>query len=74
MSEFPVEHRIRFGTLNEDGTVSEERLIRQADVRACAHFILLPEHYRENGTCRCDDPEAGEMLLAGYVWRDGRWR
>ena len=68
------EHPIHFGTLHEDGTVSDEREIKQADVQACPHLILVPEHYREDGTCRCDDSEHTEMVESGYTWSDGAWR
>ena len=65
---------IRFGTLHPDGSVSDEREIKKSDVRACPHLIMVPEHYRDDGSCRCDDPEHKEMVKAGYEWRDGEWR
>jgi hypothetical protein len=73
----PAEHRIEFGKGElRDGelVVVETRLIRQSDVQRCPHFILLGEHYREDGTCRCNDPEATEMVGWGYTWKDGQWR
>lgn len=68
------EHHIKFAKLHPDGTVTGEREIRQTDVQACPHFILVPEHYREDGSCRCDDPEHAAMRELGYKWRDGRWQ
>jgi hypothetical protein len=67
------QHKIHMGTLTEHG-LTDERHIRQADVRACPHFILSPEHYRENGSCRCDDPEADSMKEWGYTWMNGMWQ
>lgn len=64
---------IRFATLHPDGTLSDERELDQAAVAACPHFILTPEHYRPDGSCRCNDPEHREMLAWGYTWADGRW-
>jgi len=49
------------------------REIRQSDIAKCPHYIMVPEHYRYNGTCRCDDPEHSEMRDWGYKWKDGRW-
>ncbi len=51
------------------------RTISLRMIRACPYLILLPEHYREDGSCRCDDPEAPEMVRGGYTWdaEAGRW-
>ncbi len=44
-------------------------------IGACPHFILVPDHYRADGTCRCDDATHSEMREWGYTWNDtdGRW-
>ena len=44
-------------------------------VMDCPHLILVPEHYREDGTCRCDDHEHQIMADWGYTWNAGvqRW-
>ncbi len=65
---------VRFGMIADDGKITNERLIRLADIKACPHLIMVPEHFRDDGTCRCDDPEHTEMVDAGYEWRDGAWR
>lgn len=62
-----------FQTLDSNGRVVESRTIDQSDLMACPHVILVASHYREDGTCRCDDPNAPEMASWGYTWRDGRW-
>lgn len=51
------------------------RVLSAAAIRGCEFFILDPDHYREEGTCRCDDPDHEEMDSWGYVWSDekGRW-
>lgn len=63
---------IEFGEIGPEG-YSNMRKIRQSDVAACPHFILVPEHYREDGTCLCDDPDAPGMAEWGYEWNGGRW-
>ncbi len=47
----------------------------QADISACPYVIFTPQHYRADGTCRCDDPTHSEMKKWGYSWNDadGRW-
>ena len=68
------EGRIHFGTLHPDGSVTDEREISQSAVRACPHLIMVPEHYRDDGSCRCSDPEHEAMKGWGYRWEDGQWR
>lgn len=36
----------------------------------CPHCIMVFEHYRENGTCKCDDPNDAKMASWGYAWDD----
>lgn len=52
---------INFSTLNRDGTVTNERSIKRSMIMACPHFILAPEHYRDDGTCRCDEERAQRL-------------
>jgi len=35
---------------------------------ACPHRILQPSHYREDGTCKCNDPKERIMHRWGYKW------
>lgn len=69
------EHKITFGTLNPSGELSNVRLLPQSAIGKCPHFIFMPEHYRKDNTCRCDDKEHKEMGEWGYKWNDkkGRW-
>lgn len=41
-----------------------------------AFLILVPEEYRADGTCRCDDPDAPDMREGGYTRNEeaGRWQ
>lgn len=66
---------ITFGTLHPDGTVTNQRSLSRGDVFRCPWLILSPEHYRADGTCRCDDETHIEMADWGYVWdtRTGTW-
>lgn len=66
-----AEHTIQFGTLHPDGTLTEQRSIKQGDVLACRFCILMPEHYREDGSCRCDDPEHRKMMIAEWGYTEG---
>jgi hypothetical protein len=64
---------IKFVELNDKGETVSERDIDQKDVQKCPHVILMAEHYRTDGSCRCDDPTHTIMIEWGYVWDDGQW-
>ena len=68
-------HEVTFAALHGDGTVTNVRRITQAAIGTCAHFMMVPEHYREDGSCRCDDPQHQEMHEFGYRWDEQslRW-
>jgi hypothetical protein len=59
----------------KDGKLVETdvREIAQSDLLACPHTILMAEHYRPDGSCRCNDPEHTIMREWGYRWKDGAW-
>ena len=64
---------IKFRTLNEDGTTTHVRHFNQSAFLKCPHVIMMPDHYREDETCRCNDPDHTEMVDWGYRWLDGVW-
>jgi hypothetical protein len=63
---------IEFGVLHPDGTLTDTRTISQAAIIACPHVILVAEHYRPDGSCRCNDPGHNEMAEWEYTWDDAR--
>jgi hypothetical protein len=50
------------------------RSIKQSDIQACPHHVYDADHYRDDGTCKCNDPSDLTMAEWGYTWRDGQWR
>lgn len=34
----------------------------------CKFFIFVPEHYRKDGSCRCDDPAHRKMMIADWEY------
>ena len=62
----------RFSTLHPDGTETTVREIKQSDMLACPHCIIVAEHYRADGSCKCDDPvEQARMIREwGYTAAD----
>ena len=68
-----AEHKVTFGTLTPEG-LTNIRLIKQSDMQRCPHCIMVALHYREDGSCRCNDKSHVEMKEWGYRWRNGAWR
>lgn len=62
---------VKVMTMNRDGSTS---VIKEINPERCPHFIFMQEHYRNDGTCHCDDPTAEYMIGWGYTWRNGAWR
>lgn len=54
--------------------ITNARRIRQSDIMACPHVIMVPEHYRTDGTCRCNDEAHTEMSDWGYTWDGHNWK
>ena len=52
--------------------MSEVRYLQQSDIKNCPFFIFIPDHYREDGSCKCDDPTERAMMIAewGYTEED----
>jgi hypothetical protein len=57
-----------------DGVLKETdvRMIKQSDLMKCPHYILMASHYREDGSCKCDDPDERAMMIRewGYSPKD----
>jgi len=67
-----MENQVMFGTLRSDGSVVDIRKMPQSTFSNCPFFIMMPEHYREDGSCRCNDPEYRKKVMKGwgYTKRD----
>jgi hypothetical protein len=69
-----AEHKVTFGTLNENGTLSNVRLIKQADIGKCPFFIFMPDHYREDGTCKCSNAEHRKMMIKEWGYKKSQFK
>lgn len=68
------DNNVTFMTVFPDGRTDNMRVIKQSDIGKCPHFIMVADHYRPNGSCRCNDHTHKAMAKWGYKWRDGQWR
>jgi hypothetical protein len=60
---------MRFGKFHPDGTETGVRVIEQGAIQRCRFLIMIPDHYRDDGSCKCDDAEHRAYLIArcGYT-------
>ena len=63
---------VRFGTLNPDGTETNVREISQQTIMKCPYVILVPDHYRADGSCKCSNAKERKMMIKewGYTKKD----
>jgi len=61
---------IMFGTLHPDGSVTNARNIRREDIGKCKFFIMNPDHYREDGSCKCNDREHRAMMIREWEYTE----
>ncbi len=47
--------------------------MKLSDIARCPHYIIEPEHYRNDGSCKCDDPAEIIMIEWGYCWDGKQW-
>ena len=67
------EETIKFTSFGPDNTLGPIRVIRLSDIGKCPHYIMMPEHYRADRSCRCNDVTHKDMADWGYVWDGTRW-
>lgn len=60
-------HEVEFGTLTRTG-VENVRMIRQSAIAACPFVIFMPDHYRSDGSCKCDDADEREKMIAEWEY------
>jgi hypothetical protein len=63
------EHEVQFGTLHPDGSLTNIRHIKQRDMLACPYCIMMPDHYREDGSCKCDDPTEQAKMIKEWGYK-----
>ena len=51
------------------------RILKQSDILKCPFVILMPDHYRPDGKCLCDDADHRNNVMKpewGYTDEDFR--
>lgn len=63
------DHKIKFGTLNAKGQLSRVREIKQSDIGQCKFTVLVLDHYRDNGSCKCSNKKYREMMIKEWGYK-----
>lgn len=51
-----------------DGTFTDQKTMKRSAFLYCPQYMAEIEHYREDGTCKCDDENETVMAEWGYRW------
>lgn len=46
------------------------RYMKQSDMLKCPFAIMMPEHYREDGTCKCDDLDHRAKMITEWEYAE----
>ena len=67
-----TDREIKLGTLLSAGTVIDVRWIKQSSIVKCPFTIFDSIHYREDGSCLCNDATHRKTVMRkwGYTKRD----
>lgn len=62
-------HRLSDAEMNAAALKSAPIVVlKQSDLLRCKFAIMLPEHYRPDGTCKCDDAAHRAMMIAEWEY------
>ena len=50
------------------------RYMKQSDMLRCKFCIIDPDHYRDDGTCKCDDAEHRKMMIREWGYKSRQFK
>lgn len=50
------------------------RRIKHSDMLKCPFVIMVASHYRDDGSCKCDDPEERAMMIREWEYKKSDFR
>lgn len=59
---------IRIATIRADGSMRYDVVHPQAAVLKCPFLIMVPEHFRSDGTCKCDCAVERARMVAEWEY------
>jgi hypothetical protein len=61
---------MEFGELNPETGYTKIREIGREVIAACPFVIFMPDHYREDGSCKCNDKDHRAMMIAEWEYSE----
>lgn len=49
-------------------------LLKHSNIAKCWFYIMAPEHYREDGSCKCNDPVHQKMMIREWGYKRSDFR
>lgn len=65
---------IQFISELKEARVVTVKIIKSETIRKCPHFILAPDHYKEDGSCLCFDLGHQEKLRTEREIRSNKYK
>lgn len=47
--------------------------LHYSDIGRCPHLIIVPEHYRADGTCKCSNAEHRAMMIREWEYEESHF-
>jgi hypothetical protein len=69
-TSIPSDNTIMFGTLHEDGSLTDVKNLNRDNILRCRFVILTPEHYREDMSCKCSNREHRTMMIQKWKYTE----
>ena len=69
-----MNNKITFGKLQNDGMLMDVKMISQSDIVKCPFLIFMPDHYREDGTCKCSNAEHRKMMIKEWGYKKSNFK
>ena len=60
---------MKFASLNQNGTLSNVREVDQKTFARCPFHIFDPSHYRNDGSCKCNDPDERKKMIKDWGYK-----
>ncbi len=69
-----VEYRPDFRRVRAELARGNVGRIKHSDIRACPHTILVAAHYREDGSCKCDNLEERQKMIREWGYKQSDFK
>ena len=69
-----MDQRVQYSTAEvRDGKLVIIKTITIEPAR-CPHYIMVGDHWRDDGSCKCNDPEHRAMMIRDWGYSTGDFK